>query len=299
MTMRFRAFSWDAIDAVGVDAPSWLAGIVTCDLPAKKTDGARWGLLLTKQGKVQAELLLTRESEAALAIAVRGGDAQVVRDVLEHHLVMEDVELGPVRPVAHAILLGVVAAHLPALAARGLELCSFPAPFGDESSALVRWAGDLPGLVFALSEVGVELSARAWDEARVELGLPTFGEDYDLADNPHQASLERRAVSWQKGCYLGQEVVFMQDARGKVKRRLARLGWSREAQLVPGARVTTLAGEDVGQLTTVGVGQGLARLNAPHFEDGTSLLVGQQLVVVAALDAGHFGRAGPAGRVQK
>jgi tRNA-modifying protein YgfZ len=211
---------------------------------------------------------------------------------------MEDVELGPVRPVSYAILLGVAADRLPALAASGVELCSFPAPFGGPTSALVRGAGDVQGLTRALSEVGVELSAQAWDAARVELGLPTFGEDYDLGDNPHQASLERRAVSWQKGCYLGQEVVFMQDARGKVKRRLVRLSWASKVPLVSGARVTTAEGVDVGQVTTVGAGQALARLNAPHFEEGTSLMVGQEQVVVAALDAQPFGGAGATGRVQ-
>jgi folate-binding protein YgfZ len=300
MTVRFRAFSWDAIDAVGKDASDWLAGIVTCELPASRADGARWGLLLSKQGKVQAELVLTWEAPSALSIAVRGGDAQAVHDVLEHHLVMEDVELGPVRSVSYAILLDVSPDRLPALAARGLELCSFPAPFAEEGSALVRGSGDLSELTRVLSEVGVELSALAWDAARVDLGLPTFGEDYDAGDNPHQASLERRAVSWNKGCYLGQEVVFMQDARGKVKRRLVRLSWTGEAPLlVAGARVMTRTGEDVGQVTTVGVGRALARVNAPHFEDGTPLGVGQTEVVVTALDAEAFGHTGATGRVQK
>jgi folate-binding protein YgfZ len=299
MTVRFRAFSWGAIDAVGPDGPGWLSGIVTCDVPASSVGGARWGLLLSKQGKVQAELVLTRPDSSTLQIAVRGGDADQVSTALEHHLVMEDVELGPVRSVSWAVLLGVSSDDLPRLAAASIEVCAFPAPFGSETTALVRSDSEPAQLVQALAQVASELSAQEWDDARVDLGLPTFGVDYDALDNPHQASLERRAVSWQKGCYLGQEVVFMQDARGKVKRRLVKLSWAPGGVTLPGAVVKTAAGEEVGRVTTVGVGQGLARVNAPHFELGTALLVDELPVVVAALDSGLFGRAGAADRVPK
>ena len=299
MTLRFRAFSWGAIEAVGVDGPAWLAGIVTCDVPASSAEGARWGLLLSKQGKVQAELVLLRPDSSTLQIAVRGGDARAVFEALDHHLVMEDVDLGAVRPVSWAILLGVSAADLPRLAAASLQVCSFPAPFGSETTALVRSEAEPAEFARSLARVASELSDPEWDEVRVELGLPTFGVDYDALDNPHQASLERRAVSWKKGCYLGQEVVFMQDARGKVKRRLVKLSWEPNRTIGPGAVVTTAAGDEVGRVTTVGLGQALARVNAPHFDAGTSLLLGDLPVAVASLDAGLFGRAGAADTVPR
>jgi folate-binding protein YgfZ len=128
----------------------------------------------------------------------------------------------------------------------------------------------------------------------ISISLSAYGQG---GSDLYQAALERRAVSWKKGCYLGQEVVFMQDARGKVKRRLVRLRGPAGAAISRGARVCDASGADVGEVTTGATGGALARLQAPHFEPGASLVVGETPVVVEALDAGLFGRTGPAGRV--
>jgi len=299
MTFRFRAFSWNAIAALGPDTSEWLGGIVTCEVPTDPGNGARWGLLLSKQGKIQAELVLCSRGSAEVEVAVRGGDAAAVRTVLDHHLVMEDVELGAVLPVPYAVVLGAGAESLALLAAAGVEVVSAPAPFAFADATLVRGRGNLPELERALAELGQELSDAEWDAARVGMGLPSFGVDYDDSDNPHQASLERRAVSWQKGCYLGQEVVFMQDARGKVKRRLVRLAALQDELIAAQQSVTTEAGEPAGQVTTAFAGRALAKVSAPYFEPGTRLVVGGAPVTVEALDAGLFGRTGPPDRVQK
>jgi len=296
MTVGFRALSWDAIDAAGSEAASWLGGIVTGDVPGAVDGGASWSLLLTKQGKIQGELVLTRPSELSVSINVRGGDAAGVRAALDHYLVMEDVELGDVKQASWAIL---VSADLDLVRRRLAErpgVRAFAAPFGGTETVLVRRELGAEDLRASLAEFADELSPSEWDDARVGLGLPEFGVDYDAADNPHQASLERRAVSWKKGCYLGQEVVFMQDARGKVKRRLVRVVTGEPARLAPGDLVMTPEGEEVGRLTTVGVGRALARINAPHFEAGR-LAVGGVPVTVEALDLGHFGRVGPADKL--
>jgi len=296
MTLGFRALSWDAIDAAGSEAASWLGGIVTGDVPGAVDGGASWSLLLSKQGKIQGELVLTRPSELSVSINVRGGDAAGVRAALDHYLVMEDVELGEVKQATWAIL---VAADLEFVRSRLAERAGLSvslAPFGGTSTVLVRSELEVTELRAVLAEFADDLSPGAWDDARVGLGLPEFGIDYDVGDNPHQASLERRAVSWKKGCYLGQEVVFMQDARGKVKRRLVRVVGASPAELEPGARVTTAQGEEVGRLTTVGAGRALARIDAPHFEAG-GLLVAGIPVAVEALDVGHFGRVGPADKL--
>src|SRR6185369_3318187 len=89
----------------------------------------------------------------------------------------------------------------------------------------------------------------AWQTLRVERRVGAFGVDYGPADNPHEAALERVAVSWTKGCYLGQEVVFMQDARGKLKRRLVQLEID-GARPAVGAPISDAQGEVVGEVTT-------------------------------------------------
>lgn len=293
MTLGFRVFGWDAMQAHGRDTAEWLGGIVTSDLPSAERD-ARWGLLLSKQGKIQAELLIIGGASGSLSIVVRGGDAAAVHRVFDHHLVMEDVELGLVERQAWALVLGATDEEVAALRASGLE--PIVAPFGTDVGLLVR-GGSVGELSSLLATLGRPLADGEWEQARIELGLPAFGIDFGDGDNPHQAALERRAVSWKKGCYLGQEVVFMQDARGKVKRRLVRLRAPTGETISRAARVQDASGADVGEVTTGAAGVAFARVQAPHFEPGTSLTVGQTPVLVDALDAGLFGRTGPAGRV--
>jgi tRNA-modifying protein YgfZ len=90
------------------------------------------------------------------------------------------------------------------------------------------------------------------------------------------AGLDRSAVSWSKGCYLGQEVVFMQDARGKLKRRLVPLAVPTGVPAA-GAEVRSATDEVVGEVTSVAATENgavvFARVRAPHYEPGTALSV--------------------------
>ena len=67
---------------------------------------------------------------------------------------------------------------------------------------------------------GVVGDAEGWEALRLERGVPRFGPDFDDKTYPQEASLEKAAVSFDKGCYLGQEVVCMLEMRGHVKRKL-------------------------------------------------------------------------------
>jgi hypothetical protein len=118
-----------------------------------------------------------------------------------------------------------------------------------------------------------------WEVFRITEVLGRFGVDFGETDNPHEAALDRRAVSWSKGCYLGQEVVCMQDMRGKLKRRLVALQLDTAGDLPQaGSPVTTNDGaEAVGELTSVarspvtGRAVALARLKSPYFEGKAAL----------------------------
>lgn len=96
------------------------------------------------------------------------------------------------------------------------------------------------------------LGEQDWLRLRLERGVPELGTDFDGQDRPHEAALERRAVSWTKGCYLGQEVVCMQDMRGKVKRSVRALAVQapEDAPIGPGAVIVNASGEDVGNVTS-------------------------------------------------
>lgn len=191
----------------GKDRLTWLNGLLTCDVSTVKPGHGAWGLLLDRLGKIQAVLAVLADTQR-LYLGVTWGNVEVVTKELDARLVMEDAELALLDQKAfwrlhvgvslpdsepNADAWGVVT-----LAGRGLLSVARGAPL-------------------MLPEVPV-LSAAAWQVFRVKHGLAWGGVDFDEAERPHEAALERRAVSWSKGCYLGQEVVCMQDMRGKVKR---------------------------------------------------------------------------------
>lgn len=72
------------------------------------------------------------------------------------------------------------------------------------------------GVPIGLQPVGLE----ALDWLRIEAGIPRFGIDMDESYFPMEAGLERRAISYTKGCYIGQETIARADALGRMNKRL-------------------------------------------------------------------------------
>lgn len=243
----------------GSERREWLNGIVTADLRELKPSQGAFGLLLTKQGKITSELWIVAATDA-LYVSTAPGTTLAALQTLNSLLIMEDAEL-----VDRSSELGWIALHGPRaaeLAASGGEsrphrtteaaIAAAPIDFmGLGGAALVGSRDAIASLTSGLVTAGAVLASIADSERlRIERGLPRYGLDYDGNDNPHEASLERRAVSWTKGCYLGQEVVCMQDMRGKVKRRILPLLVDSRAMPRPGAAVT-LAERPVGEVTSV------------------------------------------------
>jgi len=131
---------------------------------------------------------------------------------------------------------------------------------------------------------------------RVARGLPRFHVDYTEAHYPQEALLEKTHVAFDKGCYVGQEVVCMLELRGHVKRKLVLVAFTGEAP--PGAQLTTAEGVAVGELAGVaahaleeGKNLGFAMVKVAAAGPGTALRVGSSdapvdAVVVAPALAG-------------
>ena len=110
--------------------------------------------------------------------------------------------------------------------------------------------------------------------------MPRFGVDFDDKTYPQEASLEKAAVSFDKGCYLGQEVVCMLEMRGHVKRKLVSIVLDGAAPPPSGAAVADEAGAAVGEVTsaalspTLGVPVGLAMVKRAQAVAGARVVVG-------------------------
>src|SRR5207248_1537042 len=112
-------------------------------------------------------------------------------------------------------------------------------------------AADVDGLRAALAEAGVVAVPEAVAEClRVERGRPRYGVDLDDTVIPQEAGLNDRAVSFTKGCYVGQETVARLHYRGKPNRQLRGLRLTDAAST---GDELTFEGRTVGRLGSVAV----------------------------------------------
>ncbi len=273
----------------GKDRTSWLNGLVTCELAKLGPADAAYGLVVEKKGRIQTDFFAVPAGASdELALAVPRVLRDTILETLDHYLVMEDAELLPVE-LAFWQLLGPkakdVAAELGAPYSGALELLgtggvvvAAPAdgaePFADRLASLVRAAG------------GTVLDDAGWEALRIERGLPRFGVEVDGTLYPQEASLEKLAVSFQKGCYLGQEVVYMLENRGHVKRKLVPLVLEGDGAVQPAEPVTTPDGVVVGDVKSSVVGPlegkpvAIAMVKWAQTKPGTELRVGDRVARV-------------------
>ncbi len=113
---------------------------------------------------------------------------------------------------------------------------------------------------------------------RTEAGIPWYGAELQDTTLPPEAGLETRAISYTKGCYVGQEIIARIRARGHVNRKL--MGLLLEGTRVPAAGTKLIAnGNEVGEITTavysptLGRPIALAYIRREHFTPGTRLQV--------------------------
>jgi len=200
-----------------------------------------------------------------LLLLAEPGYGSVVRATLERYLISEDAELSDATPSFGQ--LSVVGPEAEALTTRVLGL---GAPAGNalrpfDAGGVTGWALSqgllLPGvdLLVPLEALGAvfdrllqggatPVGFTALEVLRVERGTPRFGADMDEKTIPLEANLQR-AIHYQKGCYIGQEVIARATFRGHVNRHLVGLRFAGPA---PAIRTELFTGDRrVGWVTSV------------------------------------------------
>ncbi|MGP2491831.1 CAF17-like 4Fe-4S cluster assembly/insertion protein YgfZ [Mesorhizobium sp. PUT5] len=229
------------ITVSGPDAEHFLQNILTVDLEALKPGEAKPGALLSPQGKILFDFLVSRVGENGFCLECR---ADVADDF------MRRLTLYRLRAKAEI-----------AKADQGLVAISW-----DDDSAFSET--DSPWLVdmrFAggavrrsYGEAGGEGDLAAWHAFRIAHGVAEGGEDYQLGDAfPHDVLLDQTGgVGFRKGCYVGQEVVSRMQHRGTARRRVLLV--SAEAPLPAPGTELTVDGRPVGTLGSTSGMSGLA-----------------------------------------
>jgi folate-binding protein YgfZ len=246
-----------------------LNGLVTQQVTGLAGAG-RHALLLNAKGRVLTDLRVLPLSDQLLLDVPARGMANLLAALAKYlppiYARFEDVsrpfrQLGVYGPAAADAVSDALGHEVPAghldLDERQIEgaplLVIRSRRLAGDGVELVAPAASGPDLVGRLSAAvaargGQPLGARVMDVARVESGIPAYGIDMDEENLPQETGLEADAISYDKGCYLGQEVVARIHFRGHVNQRLRGLRFD-EALPEPGVALVR-DGKPVGRVTS-------------------------------------------------
>jgi folate-binding protein YgfZ len=267
----------------GPDARTFLQSLASQDLDGLEIGEARHSLLLTPQGKLTADFRVLRAGSDELWLRCEPGVAGELAGALTRFRIRVKVDIAD------------CSADFGAVAVRGPQ--SHAVPIGVPEGVhdvVVDWPGnpgrELLGPRAAVQDLDLGELPRATsadlEALRIESGVPRQPFDIDERTIAQEAFLDETAVSFTKGCFLGQELVCRIDARGHVNRLLRRLDGA--APLVAGAPVVDAAGKQVGVVTSAAVSPragpiALAMLRR-EVEVGASVRAGETAATVRELD---------------
>jgi folate-binding protein YgfZ len=240
------------ISVRGDDASEWLQGQLTNQVEGLEAGSSVYAFVLTLKGRIMADVFaLVRADDVWLDVPAAQVDALLGR--LDRYIIMEDVDLTPLPDLRVITAQGPRADEVadqgwPAdrLGTGGREWVITERELASTLEAWTARARDLGGGA---------LSAESWSDAHVVRGRPRFGVDFGDWTYPQESGLTPIAVSFTKGCYIGQETVVMLENRGKAPKVLWR--WAIEASEPPGAGTPiTSRGAEVGEITSAVVEEG-------------------------------------------
>ena len=217
----------------GPDAFSFLQGQNTQDLRPLR-DGAAaavYGLWLTVKGKVVGDSFVLRGAapdEFWVGSYFTPSAALLAR--LEAFLIADEVTLEDQTAAWTGLSLLSAANDGPAAGPDAFRFTGRRIAAGN-----VEWVGRREVAAALPPPAGRELNAAQMKLLRLDAGLPAIPEEFGPADLPQEAGLEGAAISFQKGCYLGQEVMARLKAMGQVRRQLWRVAGAGDAVPPPGA----------------------------------------------------------------
>ena len=242
------------VKVAGDEARTFLNGLLTADVTQVTPQSARYAALLTPQGKVIADCIVAEDAEGLLLDCPRALAADLVAKLkfykLRAKVVVEDLSQS----------LGVLAIWGGAgRSAHGLTYADPRLP-----ALGLRVILPVQSAAQAATDFGAELAdASAYEAHRIGLGVPRGGLDFAYGDAfPHEADMDQlNGIDFDKGCYVGQEVVSRIEHRGTARNRVVPITADGDA---PGAGVPVMAGDKQVGLTGSAIGEPWSRHAPPR-----------------------------------
>ena len=260
------------IKVAGDDARRFLNGLITNDAGKVAPGRPRFAALLTPQGKIIADFILAEagpDDGGGFFLDCPRALSEPLTERLTFYKLRAKVTVQDL-----SAALGVMAAW------DGAGLSEYGLSYEDPRLPALGTRTILPPAVLeeATADLGATLTdADAYDAHRIALGVPRGGADFMYGDAfPHEADMDQLAgVDFEKGCYVGQEVVSRVEHRSSARSRLVPVAF----ELAPSSGLPVMAGEkEIGTLQSAAKGRGLALIRLDRASDalaaGTPLTCG-------------------------
>jgi folate-binding protein YgfZ len=247
----------------GEDRFRWLSGMVTNTVNDLAANAGAWNLVLNAQGRIQGDLTVWRKADK-LELEIAADQAERLLAHLNHFIIMDDVELafregetalGLTGPKAGEVLarLGLPSLPEPMTHARadwnglGVRIRRGYGVLAEHYELWTSVATVAKLWKFLITGGATPVGSQALEAFRIAEGIPEYGADILERDLPQETS-QTRALHFNKGCYLGQEIVERIRSRGNVHRHLRHL--ELDGPVPAAGAALTLDGAEAGHITS-------------------------------------------------
>jgi tRNA-modifying protein YgfZ len=274
------------INVAGDDARHFLNGLVSNDMGKVAPGSARFAALLTPQGKIIVDFIIAEaapDDGGGFFLDCPRALAPALKDKLTFYKLRAKVTVDDLSEA-----LGVMVMW------DGAALSEFGLSYADPRLPALGSRTILPPdlVAEAAADLGATLNdGAAYDAHRIALGVPRGGEDFIYGDAfPHEADMDQLGgVDFDKGCYVGQEVVSRVEHRGSARSRIVPVTY----EFAPASGQPVMAGgKEVGTLMSTAKGHGLAMIRldrvAAALAAGTPFLCGNLPIHVVKPDWARF-----------
>ncbi len=286
----------------GADRQKLLHSFCTADIKSLAEGETCEAFVLNEKGKTIAHMLVLSLADHLL-LSTTAGQAQLLISHLDKYIIRDDVTLSDLSESTCSFFVGgeevdqLLLKLVPKLPEKNKVatqvVTSFMVSIANVEIAgwgylIVIEFGNRECLERSLTEIGLTIaSPDALEIVRVEHGTPWFGIDIDDRNLPQEVQRDTEAISFTKGCYLGQETVARIDAIGHVNQLLVRLLFSRSQLPAPGNELFSEE-KSVGRITSVaqtpaGAMLGMGYVKRAFASPGVQLQAEQGSATVAAV----------------
>ena len=256
------------IQLTGSDRVRWLNGMITNNVRDLTAGHGVYGFLLNPQGHILGDLIAYNRGEHIL-VDTDESQLETILPTFDHYIIMDDVEVANISDKLSAIgLTGPNAGSV--LKAAGFDVPELKTlqiadlPWQQTNVSIVRgesvsfpsyeaWVA--PEHAASVRETlqrsgAVPVGPEALELYRIALGTPLYGKDIRERDLPQETE-QQRALNFNKGCYVGQEIVERIRSRGAVHRKFTGFTVTGAAP-APGTKIQAQA-KEVGEITSSAV----------------------------------------------